>query len=144
MATALFRKALVPVNNSDLSQRVVKMAAECVENGFVEKLVLFSVWEADEIDYTKLHSAERELKMKEEAQAVLNKHKTQLNENHIEAEVVRAGGDPSELIMDAVEASDYDLIIMGSRKMNKVQEIMFGSVSDRVTRLANIPILVVK
>ncbi|MEA1961448.1 MAG: universal stress protein [Bacillota bacterium] len=140
----MFSKALVPVNDSDLSCKVVEMAAECVEKGIVDKLVLFSVWEADEIDYTKLHSAEKEAKYKTNAQIVLDKHKLQLNQGYIEAEYVRAGGDPSELILDHVKDDDYDLIIMGSRKINKVQELVFGSVSDRVTRLSDIPILVVK
>jgi len=144
MSNVAFHKALVPVNDSDLSDRVVFKAAELVEKGFVEKLVLLSVWEADEIDYTKLHSPEKVEKLKAKAQAVLDAHKVHLNIDCIEAEYVRAGGDPAEMIIRAVEAGDYDLIIMGSRRLNKLQELIFGSVSDRVTRLVDVPILVVK
>ncbi len=144
MSNAAFHKALVPVNDSDLSRRVVLKAAELVKKGFIEKLILLSIWEADEIDYTKRHSPEKAEIMKAKAQAVLDTHKNYLNDDSIEAEYVRAGGDPSEIIINFIEAGDYDLIIMGSRKLNKVQEIIYGSVSDRVTRLVDVPILVVK
>jgi nucleotide-binding universal stress UspA family protein len=144
MSNFAFHKALVPVNASDLSDRVILKAAELAGKGFVEKLVILSVWEADKIDYTKLHAAEKAAEMKAKAQAVLDAHKTHLNAKSVEAEYILAGGDPADIIINCVEKGDYDLIIMGSRKLNKLQEIIYGSVSDRVTRLVSIPIFVVK
>jgi len=138
-----FRKVLVPVNGSDLSQRVVAKAAELVKLGVIQEVVLLSVWEADEIDYTKLHSAEKEDRFKARAQAVLDAQKAYLDSAGVNAEYVLAGGDPSEVIIEYVQEG-FDLIVMGSRRINKVQELIFGSVSDRVTRLVDIPILVVK
>jgi len=144
MYKAIFNKALVPVNNSDLSGRVAAKAAELVKKGFVNSVVLFSVWEADEIDYSKLFSADKEAELKAAAQAVLDKYKSAFIQESIAAQFVRAGGDPADLIIREVEKGDYDLIIMGSRRLNKAQELLFGSVSDRVTRLVPLPILIIK
>jgi len=144
MGKAMFEKALVPVNNSDLSARVAAKAAELVERGFVASVVLFSVWEADEIDYSKLFSTDKEAELKAAARAVLDQYQSQFIEASIAAQTVRVGGDPADLIIKAVEEGDYDLIIMGSRKLNKAQELLFGSVSDRVTRLVSVPILLIK
>ena len=144
MSEIMFKKALVPINASDLSQRVVQTAAECVKKDMVEKLVLLSVWEADEIDYTKRYSTSKEKELKTRARETLQRYEEFMREQNIEVETIFKGGDPSTVIMEAVEGGQYDLIIMGSRRLNKVQELVFGSVSDRVTRLSAVPVLIVK
>ena len=144
MSNVAFKKVLVPVNDSDLSQRVVLKAIELAIKGIVGDLVILSIWEADEIDYTKLHSAEKEDIMKEKAQNILDTYQKQLSAKGIQAEYVRAGGDPTEMIIHTVENGDYDLIIMGSRKLNKLQELIYNSVSDHVARLVAVPVLLVK
>ena len=144
MTTHLFKKALVPINSSDLSERVVQQAIKCVNSGMVEQIVLLNVWRADKIDYTKLHASEKEAKFKSEAQEILARYNVALKDNNIEANTISEGGNPSEVIFYEVEKGCYDLIIMGSRKLNKLQELAFGSVSDRITRLSSIPVLIVK
>lgn len=144
MSIPMFHKVLVAVNESDLSKRAVEQAASLVEDNFIENLTLFSVWETDEVDYTKLHSPDKEEKLKKGSLHTLERYQQLLESKGCTCKVVRAGGDPSECIIDATETGEYDLIIMGSRKLNKVQELVFGSVSDRVTRLVDIPIFVVK
>ncbi len=144
MSDVAFQKVLVPVNDSDLSQRVILKSIELAIKGIVGELVILSIWEADEIDYTKLHSSEKEDTMKEKAQNILDTYEKQLSAKGIKAEYVRAGGDPTEMIIHAVENGDYDLIIMGSRKLNKLQELIYNSVSDHVARLVAVPVLLVK
>jgi len=144
MDKVAFYNAIVPINNSELSERVVLKAAELVQKGFIKNIVLLSVWETDEIDLTKLHSSEKAEKLKLTAQAVLDKYKTLLNQEGIPAKYVCVGGEPSKIIIQAVEDTKYDLIIMGSRKLNKAKELLWGSVSDKVTRLVDVPVLVIK
>lgn len=144
MSKQLFRKALVPVNASDLSERVIDQAAELMKSGLVETMVLLSVWDADEIDYTKLHALEKEEKLKKMARDVLAKYKKQLKDLGLEVDARLAEGEPSEVILNVVKNYEFDLIIMGGRKLNKFQELVFGSVSDRVTRLSSVPVFIVK
>lgn len=144
MSEILFNKALVPINASELSERVIIQTARCVRSGMVQEISLLCVWEADEVDYTKLHAAEKEEILKGQARKVLTQYRDQLKEQGIAAEVILDGGNPSDVILEQVKKENYDLIIMGSRKLNKLQKLIFGSVSDRVTRLSSVPVLIIK
>lgn len=144
MSEKLFKKALVPVNASDLSERVINQTAQCVLKGLAEEITLISVWEPGDVDYTKLHAAEKEEILKSQALKVLGRYCQQLREQGVETKTILKGGIPADVILEQVKKDNYDLIIMGSRKLNKLQELVFGSVSDRVTRLSSVPVLIVK
>lgn len=53
-------------------------------------------------------------------------------------------GDPAEEITDLARFEDYDLIVVGSRGLGPVKEILLGSVSNRVLHTAPCPVLVVR
>ena len=55
---------------------------------------------------------------------------------------VRIGRDASEII-DFAEEHEIDLIIMGRQGNSQFGKFLFGSVTEKVTRKANCPILVV-
>lgn len=53
-------------------------------------------------------------------------------------------GEPAEEIVDLARLDGYDLIVVGSRGMSPVKEILVGSVSNRVLHTAPCPVLVVR
>lgn len=53
-------------------------------------------------------------------------------------------GDPASEIIQHVKKNDYDLLIMGSRGLNLLQEFVMGSVSHKVMKYVSIPVLIVK
>ena len=53
-------------------------------------------------------------------------------------------GDPASEIIQHVKQNDYDLLIMGSRGLNLLQEFVLGSVSHKVMKYVSIPVLIVK
>lgn len=53
-------------------------------------------------------------------------------------------GEPAEEITDLARLEDYDLIVVGSRGLGPVKEILLGSVSNRVLHTAPCPVLVVR
>jgi len=53
-------------------------------------------------------------------------------------------GDPGEAIVNAAEAEDVDLIVVGSHGRGPVERFLLGSVSDFVVRHAGCPVLVVR
>lgn len=53
-----------------------------------------------------------------------------------------ASGTHYEQILDYAESEGIDLIIMGTG--TTVQKVMFGSVAEKVSRLATIPVMLVK
>lgn len=57
----------------------------------------------------------------------------------VETEVVQ--GIPHEKIVAYADARDVDLIVMRKRDRGRLQEALLGSVTDRVIRLADTPVL---
>ncbi|MBO8159405.1 universal stress protein [Thermosyntropha sp.] len=145
MNQSIFHKVLLPVDDSPQSENAVQKAIELYQAGIIENLVLFNVYNTGNVDITKLHSSEKLDELRAESLKILEKYEKILSENNIPCTVKKAGGDPAALILDLIENDgQFDLIIMGSRRLNKFQELAFGSVTDKVTRLVSIPVLVIK
>ena len=53
-------------------------------------------------------------------------------------------GEPGPTIVDFANKNSYDLLIIGSRGLNSLQEMVLGSVSHKVVKRAKCPVLVVK
>ncbi|WP_342527655.1 universal stress protein [Chryseomicrobium sp. FSL W7-1435] len=53
-------------------------------------------------------------------------------------------GDPGPIIVDYVNSQAVDLVIIGSRGLNSLQEMVLGSVSHKVVKRVKAPVLVVK
>ncbi|BDC17306.1 universal stress protein [Acidianus sp. HS-5] len=64
------------------------------------------------------------------------------NNVNIDYEVIR--GDPAVVLSKYAESSDFDLIIIGKRKLKGVKKILMESVSSKVLDISKKPVLVVK
>ncbi|GEL07905.1 universal stress protein [Salisediminibacterium halotolerans] len=53
-------------------------------------------------------------------------------------------GDPAMAIVKEAEAETPDLLIIGSRGLNPVQQMVLGSVSQKVVKRATCPVMIVK
>ncbi|WP_456272680.1 universal stress protein [Bacillus sp. AK031] len=53
-------------------------------------------------------------------------------------------GNPAEEIIKCAKTEELDLIVIGSRGLNALQELVLGSVSHQVVQKADRPVLVVK
>lgn len=140
-----FNKILLAVDNSEQSARAVEMVKRMSKASLLKTIVLFNAYDSGSVDVTKLHSAQKLDELREASTVLLENYVAQLSEAGVTCQVKKAGGDAAPLIIDIVENDpEYDLIIVGSRKLNKFKEITMGSVSDKVTRLVSIPVLVIK
>ncbi|WP_165842291.1 universal stress protein [Paenibacillus xerothermodurans] len=54
------------------------------------------------------------------------------------------GGAPAPVILDYADEHQFDLVVIGSRGMGALKELVLGSVSHEIVQRANIPVLVVK
>jgi nucleotide-binding universal stress UspA family protein len=59
-------------------------------------------------------------------------------------EIVIAAGNPVALIVHMARARTVDLIVMGTHGYTGLRHILWGSVAERVIRLAPCPVLVVR
>ncbi len=53
-------------------------------------------------------------------------------------------GRPADTIVQTAQKEGFDLIVVGSRGLSGLDELVLGSVSDRVADLATCPVLIVK
>lgn len=64
--------------------------------------------------------------------------------NGVSYDVKIVEGDPEVEIIKYVNHYPHDVLIMGSRGLNTLQEMVLGSVSHKVMKMAKLPVLVVK
>jgi nucleotide-binding universal stress UspA family protein len=53
-------------------------------------------------------------------------------------------GHVAKAIVEAAEANDIDLIVMGSRGLSDIQGLLLGSVTHKVMQLAHVSVLVAR
>ncbi|RPF53478.1 universal stress protein [Aquisalibacillus elongatus] len=73
--------------------------------------------------------------------------------NGIERKFIEAGvnyqvnilnGEPGPTIVEHANDHNFDVVIIGSRGLNAFQEMVLGSVSHKVAKRANCPVLIIK
>jgi len=62
----------------------------------------------------------------------------------IPTETVVVSGNPYERILDYAEESDADLIVMGTHGRTGVDRYLLGSVTEKVVRTSDVPVLTVR
>lgn len=67
-----------------------------------------------------------------------------LKDNYISYEVRLMRGEPGPTIVEHVNQTGVDLVVIGSRGLNALQEMVLGSVSHKVAKRVNCPVLIVK
>ncbi|NGS58645.1 universal stress protein, partial [Staphylococcus aureus] len=65
-------------------------------------------------------------------------------ENNVKYEVKIAHGIPAEKVVEVANSGDYQAVILGSRGLNSLQEMVLGSVSHKVAKRSEIPVIIVK
>jgi len=82
--------------------------------------------------------------LKNNATKMLEEYKNQAAKNNISIQIMVTQGDPAKVIIELAKAKSYDLIIMGTRGRTAFQELLIGSVSQKVMHHASCPVMVVR
>lgn len=67
-----------------------------------------------------------------------------LKENKISYEIKLLHGEPGPTIVEHANQSKFDLVVIGSRGLNALQEMVLGSVSHKVAKRVHCPVMIVK
>lgn len=143
----MFKKIIVTLDGSPGTKKTLQ-AAFSLSNGNHSKL--FFVHVAKEV-HPKFATGELaqsvsdlNIAMREEGEEILNGASAEAEQNDIPCSAELLVGDPAEEILNFAKREKSDLIIMGSRGLGTFKEWMLGSVSHKVTQLAECPVLVIK
>lgn len=82
--------------------------------------------------------------LKNKAKKMLEEYEIQATKKCISIQIMVTQGDPAQVIIELAKAKSYDLIIMGTRGRTAFQELLIGSVSQKVMHHASCPVMVVR
>ncbi len=139
----MFAKILVAVDGSESSKRAfdksVFLAQKCNSKLYVVNVVLD--WE-----YGGDSAATFELidELRARGTELLEQCKKQALQSNVQVETVLEQGDYAHEIIEVAKRKNCELIIMGSRGMSPIKELMLGSVSLKVMHHASCPVMVVR
>lgn len=142
------RHLLVPVDGSDGSMHAAALAGSiaAATQASLTALYVIPATSAEAMGMRHMSKDEVEAHFDQAAAPILGKVGTLLRSiQGLEAhgELVRFG-DPADEILSAVRRLGVDHVVMGSRGLSHLQEIMLGSVSEKIVRGAPCPVTVVR
>lgn len=137
-------RILVAVDGSEIASRALKMAAE-IARRFEARLttvhVVIPLFLPQE-GYGS-HSASLELSQRKSGEQLAQEAVTTAREYGVQADALTLWGAPADMILEASEAPDVSLVVLGSRGRGALSRALLGSVSDAVVRHAKKPVLIV-
>ena len=139
----MFAKILVAVDGSETSKKAfdqsVFLAQKCSSKLYVIHVVLD--WE-----YGGDSAATFELidEIRANGRELLERCKTLALKSNVQVETLLEQGDYAQEIIEVAKRNDCDLIIMGSRGMSPIKELLLGSVSLKVMHHASCPVMIVR
>lgn len=146
----MFRKILYPTDFSDVSKMALDYIRQLKDSGLEEILVLHVIDERD-LHFSYLYVMDEyggypglKQRLKDEAEKELDKIKDMLKDCGFKITSRIEFGVPLKEILKAEQKEDISIIIIGSHGKSNVEEMLLGSVSEKVVRKCKKPVLVIK
>ena len=146
----MFEKILFPTDFSDVSKKALDYIKQLKEAGTKEVVVLHVIDER-ELD-SVVHHSEGGLAFEGDLRKIMEKNAEE-GMKVIEDELKNSGfkvktrivkGVPFRDILKAEEEENVSVVVVGSHGKSCVAEMLLGSVSEKVVRKSNKPVLIVR
>ena len=143
----MFERILVSVDGSKDSEKAVELAAELART-YGSSVLAVHGRDVPFIAPNPRPAAARveRWETEEDAQQLLDGAVSKLREAgvNVRGEVLPGEGRIGYKILEAAEADRSNLIVLGSRGMSRVEEVMIGSVSHKIIHMAKCPVLLAR
>ena len=139
------KKILVPYDGSEQAQQAVKRAAHIARLQGATLMLLMVVDLNEEVAAFERVSMDGYVpaELKEGAYKEIAKIQREMPEDiHVNSMVEL--GSPAETIVETADDEGYDLVVMGSRGLGRLEGFLMGSVSQYVLQHVHCPVLVVR
>ncbi|BAU27998.1 nucleotide-binding universal stress UspA family protein [Aneurinibacillus soli] len=148
----MFQKIVVAIDGSEMGEKALEAALVIGKEQKAEvnvlhigKDVLVSSYAFVGSGYIAQQTYEDVSKaIEKEGQALLNKAKEKAESQGLATATHYITGDPARQIVTFAKENNTDLIVIGNRGLSGLKEVMLGSVSHKVSQLAECPVLIVK
>lgn len=145
------KKILLATDGSESSMHAARVLGDLVASQPEAQVTVLHVahvprsyFVTDENGNTVTPEVPMDIMIRRSAEPILRRTLSALGlpENRVVTEV--QVGEPSEEIVDLARLEGYDLIVMGTRGIGAVKELIMGSVSHKVLHTAPCPVLVAR
>jgi nucleotide-binding universal stress UspA family protein len=143
----MYDKILVPIDGSEKSLMALKHAVALAKiHGSV--ITVISVIEELKLPFGAQYSLwanESHQELIRSSLESINNEIMRIKQNEpdlkLDAEIVE--GKPAKKIVDTASLGNYDLIVMGKHGMSIIEELVMGSVTQRVISSSKVPVTVI-
>jgi nucleotide-binding universal stress UspA family protein len=139
----VFKKIMLASDGSEHSLRAAETAieiAKCDQASYVEVVYV--------VDSSKAKSEVLEnwnqLGVEETRSRKIKKTEEKAKNAGIKFEVKLLRGEPAPTLIEYANENNFDVVVIGSRGLNVLQEMVLGSVSHKVAKHSKCPVLIVK
>ncbi|MFM1653654.1 universal stress protein [Brevibacillus sp. B_LB10_24] len=147
----MFDKILVAIDGSEMSRKAFEAALSIAKSNQARLTILHagkeavfsSSWIGGAMYIPQGQFAEMMEEVEKEGNKLLSHAKKLAEEAGVDAETLYVKGDPALTILEKGKAGGFKLIVVGSRGLSGIKEMMLGSVSHKVSQLASCPVLIV-
>lgn len=140
-------KILVPVDLSDHSNEALRFAGGLAGRLHARLDVLHVAGPLAYVDVADPYqpaSTWRSAFVQSDPGRLLDAMLRELQEGGVDADWQLEVGDPAAMILKVAAEGGHDLIIMGRHGHGRLRHLLMGSVAERVTRKANVPVLAIR
>jgi nucleotide-binding universal stress UspA family protein len=139
----MYKKILLATDGSEHSKRAAESAihiATCSPDSSIEVVYVVDHDKVKSDVLKNWNSADIGDIRKERMKNVEN----MARESGVPCKITILQGEPGPVIVDYVNKNKFEIVVIGSRGLNVLQEFVLGSVSHKVAKRANCPVLIVK
>ncbi|MFB6144561.1 MAG: universal stress protein [Candidatus Nanohaloarchaea archaeon] len=140
----MYDKILIPTDGSEKAEVAAGHAAELAEKHDAELHALYVVDVGVESSVDAVDELMSELEEAEELDEKAEEALNSVKERFPDAVGSVEYGKPYREIHDYVEENDIDLVVMGTRGRKGLERILLGSVTEKVLRSSDVPVLTVR
>ena len=147
----LINRILLPTDGSEHSIKAARYCAELAKERD-RKVTIMHIYQVKipivpvqpVIGVESLIFFESEEETKKRGEEAINKTKAIFDEASIPVETLFFNGHPVQTIVETAKEMKFDLIILGSRGLGRLDRLLRGSVADGVLHNANCPVFIVR
>ncbi|MGF9696642.1 MULTISPECIES: universal stress protein [Paenibacillus] len=142
----MFDKIMVAIDKAEITNKLLDATVEIAQNKQTQ-VTLVNVsqdYVSSGMTFVPENFLEDVLNEMEKASLEqLHQAKSKLKSAGINPKTVHLKGDPGHEILNYARDTEQQLIIIGSRGLRGIKEMMLGSVSHKVSQLSSCPVLIV-
>lgn len=139
----MFKKILLATDGSDHALRAAIKAADMAK--LISDSIITIVYVVDgTTSKSDVLSAGDKEAINEKRSRKLRPTEQLFKKENITYQIKMLKGDPGPEIVKYANKEDYDLVVVGSRGLNALQEMVLGSVSHKVAKRVECPVMIIK